>query len=57
MEGNFKLGYGIEFDINAGNVSDATYLEEYNFGEKSDLNTDVSLGKILVKKICYLTQN
>ena len=39
--GNFELGFGLNF-IRAG-VSDEDYLDNYAFGQKSDLNSQVGV--------------
>lgn len=49
-QGNFQLGYGVELAIEAENSSDETYLSEYGYDFKDDLNSNVSVSKVLADK-------
>ena len=48
--GQFKLGYGVDLNFNAGKVGDNSYLGDYAFSEESDFNSEISLGKTIVEK-------
>ena len=50
LVGKFELGYGLELDFNAGKVSDTSYLGDYVYSEESDFNSEISLGKTVVKR-------
>ena len=46
--GKFELAYGVDFKIKAGRVNDDTYLKDYSYGSEGDLNTDISLGTVVI---------
>ena len=46
--GNFKLGYGIDLNFDAGKVGDTSYLTDYVYSEESDFDSEISLGKTVV---------
>ena len=48
--GNFKLGFGIDLNFNAGKVGDTSYLGDYAYSEESDFDSEISLGKTVVEK-------
>lgn len=49
--GSFKLPYGVDLKIKAGQAKDKTYLSDYSYGSEDNLNTDVKLSKVIVNKI------
>ena len=55
--GKFELSYGVNLDIKAGHVNDETYLSDYGYSSNKDLNTKVSLSKLLAdKKVSFNSQ-
>ena len=50
LEGNFKLGYGVELNFDIGKVGDSSYLGDYDYSEESEFNSEISLGKTIVEK-------
>ncbi len=53
-KGLFKLGYGINLNLDVGKVSDNSYLGDYNYFEDDDLKQGITLGKTSVKKQQFL---
>ena len=50
LVGNYKLGYGIDFNFNVGKVGDSSYLGDYVYSEDSEFNSEISLRKTIVEK-------
>ena len=46
--GNFKLAYGLDLKIEAGQRNDNKYLGDYSYGSLEDLDTKITLGKAAV---------
>ena len=46
--GNFKLRHGVNLGFNFGQVSDNSFLGDYSYSEKSELQSKVTLDKMLV---------
>ena len=64
LVGNYKLGYGIDLNFNLGKVGDTSYLGDYVYSEESAFNSEISLGKTIVKTqqffdggLSYLREN
>ena len=55
--GSLKLGFGIDLNFNLGKASDNSYLGDYVYSDKSDFNSEISLGKTVVEKDQFFEGN
>ena len=55
VDGSFKLAYGIDLKINATGENDKTYMGDYSYGSVDDLNTEITLRKVIVNKARLLS--
>ena len=50
IQGSFKLGYGVELNLDLSKVSDNSYLRDYVYSGENEFNSEISLVKTIVKK-------
>ena len=55
--GSFDLLYDINIKFDLGKVGDDSYLGDYVYSEESDFNSEIKLGKTVVKKYQFFDGN
>ena len=55
--GSFDMLYDINIKFDLGKVGDDSYLGDYVYSEESDFNSEINLGKTVVKKHQFFDGN